>query len=174
MRNLLAAAALLLAVNASAQAKWEKLEGRRSGIKALRTVAVQDAGAWEKVWREHDQNAPVPAVNFAEEGVVAVFLGEKQTAGVKVEVVVQNDMIDANRLNVFYKEVRTAAKPFAAAVMSQPYMIVKVRKAAVVAFEADGRVSIPEQAKTPANPLDTTRMRILLMSLDAPSFDGGR
>lgn len=174
MRTLLAAAALLLAVNSSAQVKWEKIEGNRSRIRQARAVAVNDAATWEKVWREHDQNAPVPAVNFAEEGVVAVFLGETPNAGVKVEIVVQNDMIDSSRLNVFYKEVRSASKPFAASVMSQPYSIVKVRKAAVVAFEADGRVSIPERREAPANPRDTTRVRILLQSLGAPSFDGGR
>ncbi len=171
----LAVAALLLSVAASAHdAKWEKIEGNRSRITAPRAVAVHDAATWEKVWREHDQNAPVPAVNFAEEGVVAVFLGEKPNAAVRVEIVVQNDMIDSDRLNVFYKEVRSASRPFAATVMSQPYSMVKVRKAAVVSFEADGRVSIPEKAKAPANPRDATKVRILLQSLGAPSFDGGR
>jgi hypothetical protein len=170
----LAVAALLLSVAASAQAdaKWEKIEGQRSKIKALRAVAVGDSASWEKVWREHDQNAPVPAVDWANEGVVAVFLGEKQNAGTKVEIVVQNDAIDSNRLNVFYKEVRTATKPFAALVIVQPYAIVKIRKAAVVAIEKDGVVSVPEKTEAPANPRDTTRMRILLMSLGAPSFDG--
>ncbi|UPT73416.1 MAG: protease complex subunit PrcB family protein [Elusimicrobiota bacterium] len=171
----LAVAALLLSVAASAQvaAKWDKIEGHRSKIKALRTVAVADSAEWEKVWREHDQNTPVPAVDWANESVVAVFLGETQNAGVKVQIVVQNDSIDANRLNVFYKEVRPATKPFAAAVVCQPYAIVKVRKAAVVAFESDGRVSTPvEKAKVPANPRDTTQVRVLLESLGGPSFDG--
>lgn len=170
----LAAVALLLSVSAFAQAKWEKIEGRRSGIKTLRAVAVADEAAWEKVWREHDANTPVPSVDFASEGVVAVFLGETQSAGSKIEIVVQNDMIDSNRLNVFYKEVRPAAKPFAAAVICQPFAIVKVRKAAVVSIEAEGRVSIPEKAKAPANPRDTAKVKILLESLGAPSFDGLR
>ena len=174
--TLSAVAALLLAVAASAQVvgKWDKLEGQHSRITELRTVAVSDAATWEKVWKEHDQNAPVPTVNFAEEGVVAVFLGEKQAAGVKVQIVVQNDMIDSNRLNVFYKEVRSTSKSFSAAVMCQPYAMVKVRKAAVVAFEADGRMSIPEKKAAPANPVNTTKFRALLESLTVLSFDGGR
>lgn len=175
MKNtILVATALLLSVSAFAQANWDKIEGRRSGIKTLRTVAVADEAAWEKVWREHDQNSPVPSVDFSKEGVVAVFLGETTSAGSKIEIVVQNDMIDSNRLNVFYKEVRPAAKPFAAAVMSQPFAIVKVRKAAVVSIEADGRVSIPERAKAPANPRDTTKVKALLETLSVPSFDGLR
>ena len=163
---------LLLSVAASAQVigSWSKLEGQHSKIAELRTVAVTDATAWDKVWKEHDASAPVPAVNFNEESVVAVFLGETKTAGVKIEIVVQNDMIDANRLNVFYKEVRPAAKPFAGQMICQPFMMVKVRKASAVSFEANGRMSIPEKMKAPANPRDTTKFRALLENL--PSFDG--
>ena len=114
-----AIAALLLSVAASAQVvgSWSRLEGQHSRISELRTVAVTDAKAWEKVWKEHDASAPVPAVNFNEESVVAVFLGETKAAGVKIEIVVQNDMIDASRLNVFYKEVRSASKGFSAQVI---------------------------------------------------------
>lgn len=167
-----AIASLLLSVAASAQAvgPWSKLEGQHSGISERRTVAVSDKASWEKVWSEHSAGAPAPAVNFNEESVVAVFLGETRAAGVKIEIVVQNDMIDANRLNVFYKEVRSAAKPFAAQVMNRPFAMVKVRKAATVAFEADGRVSIPENRKAPKNPRDDSKVRALLETL--PSFDG--
>ena len=83
----------------------------------------------------------------------------------------QDDALDRSRLNVFYKEVRSG-KNFAALVISEPYAIVKVRKAATIAFEADGAVSIPERAKAPANPRDTTKFRALIESLSIPSFDG--
>lgn len=163
---------LLLTVSASAQVigPWSKLEGQNSRISERRMVAVSDSAAWEKVWKEHDASAPVPAVNFKEESVVAVFLGETATAGVKIEIVVQNDMIDSNRLNVFYKEIRVAAKPFAAQMICRPYAMVKVRKAAVVSFEAEGRMSIPEKSKAPMNPRDESKVRALLEAL--PSFDG--
>jgi hypothetical protein len=170
-----AIAALLLSVAASAQVAqmtgpWNKLEGQHSRIAELRTVAVTDAAAWEKVWKEHDASSPVPAVNFSEESVVAVFLGETKTAGVKIEIVVQKDMIDSGRLNVFYKEVRPASKPFAAAVICRPFAMVKVPKAKTVSFEADGRVSVPEETKAPKNPRDDVKFRALLETL--PSFDG--
>ena len=113
-------------------------------------------------------------MDFSKESVVAVFLGETQTAGVKIEIVVQNDMIDSDRLNVFYKEIRPAAKPFAASVICRPYAMVKVRKAATVSFEADGKMAIPEQPKAPANPRNSVKFRALLETLTVPSFDGGR
>ncbi len=165
-----ALAALLLSVAASAQVgTWDKLEGQRSGIAERRMVAVSDKAAWEQVWKEHSAEAPVPAVDFSKESVVAVFLGEMRAAGVKIEIVVQNDMIDANRLNVFYKEVRSS-KGFSAQVICRPFAMVKVRKAAVVAFEPNGRVSIPERIKAPKNPRDDSKVRALLETL--PSFDG--
>ena len=79
----LAALALLLSVAASAQVSgsWSKLEGQHSKIAERRAVAVTDAAAWEKVWREHDAAAPVPAVDFTKESVVAVFLGQTRSAG---------------------------------------------------------------------------------------------
>jgi len=163
-------AVALLSVAASAQTgSWEKLEGQNSRIASARAVVVADASSWEKVWKEHSDEA-VPSVDFSKESVVAVFLGETNTAGVKIEITVQNDMIDSNRLNVFYKAVRPASKPFAAQVMRRPFAMVKTRKAAVVSFEADKIMSIPERMKAPANPRDESKMRALLMSL--PSFDG--
>lgn len=169
----LAAAALLLAVAASAQVKWDKLEGQRSGIRERRAVAVTEKAAWEKVWREHSASEPVPAVDFGAENVVAVFLGETRSAGSKVDVVVQEDALDKSRLNVFYKEVRSG-KNFAALIVSYPYAIVKVRKAAKINIESNGPVSIPEKSAAPANPRDTTKVRVLLETLSGPSFDGSR
>ena len=53
-----------------------------------------------------------------------LYLVDPKSAGVKIEIVVQNDMIDANRLNVFYKEVRSASKPFSAGMICQPFAFV--------------------------------------------------
>jgi hypothetical protein len=169
-----ALAALLLSVAASAQVtvsgSWLKLEGQHSRIAERRAIAVSDEAAWEKVWKEHDASAPVPAVDFEKENVVAIFLGETPNAGVKIEIVVQDDMIDSNRLNVFYKEVRPASKPFSAGMICQPFAMVKVRKAAVVSFEQNARFSIPEKNRAPKNPRDNSVVRALLETL--PSFDG--
>lgn len=168
-------AVLALSVPAFSQvAAWQKLEGQHSKITTRLAVAVSDQASWEKVWKEHDSETPVPAVDFRDATVVAVFLGERQTAGTKVELTVQTDALDANRLNVFIKEIAPKAKGFAAQMICQPYAIVKVRKAAVVAFENNGTMSIPENRRAPANPRDETKVRALLETLTAPSFDGVR
>jgi hypothetical protein len=170
--SLAAFLALALSAAASAQvgAPWNKLEGQHSRISERRAIAVSDEAAWEKVWKEHDAAAPVPAVDFEKENVVAIFLGQTPNAGAKIEIVIQDDMIDSNRLNVFYKEVRSASKPFSAGMICQPFAMVKIRKAAIVSFEQNARVSIPENIKPPKNPRDGSVVRALLENL--PSFDG--
>ena len=170
--SLAAILALVLSVAASAQVggPWSKLEGQHSLISERRALAVSDEAAWEKVWKEHDAYAPVPVVDFDKENVVAIFLGQTPNAGVKIEIVVQDDMIDSNRLNVFYKEVRPKTKTFAASVICQPYAMVKVPKAKVVSIEVNGRMSTPEKTQAPKNPRDDSKVRVLLESI--PSFDG--
>jgi hypothetical protein len=168
-----AAAVLLCAVAASAQFKWDKLEGQYSGIRERRAVVVTEKAAWEKMWREHDSAAPVPDVDFSEKGVVAVFLGQIRSAGTKIEIVVLEDALDKSRLNVFYKEVRSG-KNFTALIICEPYAIVKVRKASKIVIEANGVVSVPEKTTAPPNPRDTTTVKALLATLSAPSFDAQR
>ena len=162
-------AVLLLSGAASAQADWRTIEGQRSGIRVRRLVTIRDSSEWVSVWKAHQPGAPVPAVDFTKEAVVAVFLGETAKAGVKVVVTVQEDKLD-DRLNVFYKEV-APLKAGSAMVMSSPYAIVKVRKAAVVAFEADAKIGVPEQGPPVRNVRDERKVRTLRDTLRAPEFD---
>lgn len=170
MKIALCAAALMLAVTSDA-ASWDRLEGSHSGIKQQTAVAVQDARQWEALWSRHDGGNPAPKVDFSKESVIAVFLGERQSAGVKVEVVVQQDPIDASRLNAFYREV-AGGKAFSAAVICQPYAIVKVPRAATIGVEKDGQVSVPENGLAPRNAFDGRKMRALVQGFSSPSFDG--
>lgn len=171
MIKLLSLASLLLCASpVLASEPWTKYEGQRSGIAEARFVGVTDQAAWEKLWREHDAQAAVPAVDFSKESVAAAFLGERPTGGIKVELVIQSDPLDPSRLNAFYREIRSS-KGFATTVVSRPFIIVKVRKAAVIAFERDARLSLPGET-APANPRDERRARALIDSLGAPSFDG--
>lgn len=150
MKNLLAALALILAVNASAQQKPQTLvEGQHSGVKAPLAVAVQDSQKWTEIWKQHDASAPAPEVDFSRNSVVVVFLGETETAGVKVTVVVQQDPIDSDRLNVFYRRTVTK-KGMSAQVECQPYAMVLVPHAATIDIEADAPVRIPERTAAPA------------------------
>ena len=171
MKNLLAAALLTLAVNASAQTKtW--LEGQHSGVKQPMAVAIQDPQKWVEIWREHDASDPVPAVDFTKQSVVVVFLGLTETAGVKVTLVVQQDPLDSNRINVFYRET-AIKKGLSALVQCEPYAMVKVPRATVIDIEPDARMSAPERANPPAAPrLDDKKVHALTQNLVDPSFDG--
>jgi len=154
----------------SAPQEWQRLDGQHSAITGPLAVAVQDAQEWGKLWREHDPSAPVPPVDFTCENVVAVFLGEKRTAGVRVDIVVRKDPRDASRLNVFYREI-DGKKGFAADVISQPYAIVKVPRAQTINVEADAPYSIPE--RRPGRVVDAGRIPALAGAAAAnPSFDG--
>jgi len=171
MKILLAALAVALSIPARAQTKpW--LEGQHSGVKQTRAVAVQDAVKWAEVWREHDASKPAPSVDFTKESVVAVFLGQTETAGVKVSVVVQQDPLDAGRLNVFYRPV-ASTKDFAAQVECQPFAMVKVPRASVIDVERDFVLSAPERAPVPAAPrYDGTRVKALVQGARNTTFDG--
>lgn len=171
MIKLLSLVSLLLAASpVLASEDWTKFEGQRSGIREARFVGVTDGASWEKLWREHDAQAPVPAVDFSRESVVAVFLGERPTGGVKIELAVLADPLDATRLNAFYEEVRSS-KGFATTMISHPYLIVKVRKASVIAFEANQRVGVPV-TRAPENPRDERKLNALIGELAVPAFDG--
>lgn len=159
---------LAAAVSASAQvvsSNWQRLDGQHSGIKESLAVAVQDSKKWEEIWTRHQAGAPLPPVDFEKESVVVVFLGQTLTSGVKVDIVVQKDPIDSNRLNVFYKQVVTH-KAFSAQVQCEPFAFVKVPKAAVIDIEANGRVSVPENERAPANKPDQRKMRGFLERLE--------
>jgi hypothetical protein len=175
VKNLLAALALILAVNARAQQQTKSwLEGQHSGVKQPLAVAVQDPQKWSEIWRRHDASKPAPEVDFTQTSIVVVFLGQTETAGVKVTIVVQQDPIDSTRINVFYR--RTANKKgFSAQVESEPYAMVKVPRAVTIDIEADAPVSIPERANVPAAPKhDDKRVKALLESVkvESLSFDG--
>lgn len=189
MRNALLAL-LLLAAAAPVRA-WDRLDGQRSGIRSFRTEAVQDSASWQALWAQHMPGQPVPDVDFSQEQVAAVFLGPVNTAGVSISVSLQNDPLDPSRLVVFYAPRSHRAPGFAAQVITYPFVLVKTRRATATAFEAEGRVSVPEGSdaapsngpdgravgipdgpgRAPANPRDERRVRIQL-DLAAPSFDG--
>jgi hypothetical protein len=174
MKTFLFVLALTLASSARAQqvvSNWQRLDGQHSGVKEPMAVAVQDDQQWQQLWRRHDASAPAPKVDFTHEAVIVVFAGERQSAGVTVQIVVQKDPIDSNRLNVFYSEVVTK-KVFSAQVQCQPYAFVKVPKVATIDLEPNGRMSIPDLAPADAPKLDERKMRALTDGIKDPSFDG--
>ncbi len=171
MKNVLLGLALLAAAPASA-APWERLEGQHSRVRSFHTEVVKDEASWKALWERHAPGQEVPAVSFDTEQVAAVFLGQTLTAGVKVDVKVSADPLDASRLVVYYKPVQRAPSNFAATVVTHPFAIVKTPRAAAVVFEADVRFSNPQAPQAPLNMPDPRRMKSLLEKVSLPSFDG--
>lgn len=128
MKRALAPILLLLSAAAYAGA-WEKISGPSSEIKEPLTVAIRAQGDWEALWKRHCGGAkPAPAADFARETIVAVFIGERRTAGVKVDLDPVADPQDASKLVVFYREVAPANDSISADVISYPFAIRKLAK----------------------------------------------
>lgn len=59
--------------------------GTTSGVRAPTQVVVRDAGTWAALWRSHaGPGAPVPAVDFSRDMIIAVFAGESPARTVAI------------------------------------------------------------------------------------------
>lgn len=134
---------------AQAQSHWDKISGQNSGLRddATVTVVVDSAEKWQELWNRHSGavHSEPPAVDFSREMVVAVFLGQRQRGGVRVELVLQADPTENSTLFVLYREVRVASRRFAIEKVCQPFEIRRVAKIyKSVLFESNGVVKALE------------------------------
>jgi PrcB C-terminal len=67
-----------------------------------------------------------PSINFEQETVLALFLGEKNSGGYSINVEQIMNVID--KVNVVYKITSPKAGEMVTTVMTQPYCIVKIPK----------------------------------------------
>jgi hypothetical protein len=65
-------------------------KGAFSGIREAKQEVVQNADAWEKLWKQHatatGEADKIPAVDFSKEMVIAATLGTKRTGGYAIEI----------------------------------------------------------------------------------------
>ena len=94
-------------------------KGSRSEVASTRQVTVRDADAWAALWRSHAPDRPQPAVDFAREMVVGIFLGTRPTAGFAVEMV--GYRLEGDRAVVTYRESRPGGGTLTAQVLTAPY-----------------------------------------------------
>jgi hypothetical protein len=102
--------------------------GSRSGIReSLQTVARSQI-EWEALWQKHvssQSNPPsLPAVDFSNEIVVAVFLGEKPTGGYGIEII-SADPSDGP-LTVSFNEKGPRSGDMQIQAFTQPFHIVRI------------------------------------------------
>jgi protease stability complex PrcB-like protein len=119
------AALLIVALLQSGSGSSRTIEkGDQSNIDEPKQVVIHDAAEWRKLWQQHAPDKPLPAVDFAKESVVAVFMGSRNTAGYSVAIVSTTDA--AGALIVKYKETRPAPGRITAQIITFPYHIVAI------------------------------------------------
>lgn len=126
--GLLVVGVLLLNGSGRAQptsAMRDVARGEQSNIESARQAVSRTAAQFNTVWKDHDWDKPAPAVDFAKEMVVSVFLGTQQSAGVSVRIV---DVAarPGGGVVVRYRVTRPGASQVSAQVLTFPFHIVAV------------------------------------------------
>jgi hypothetical protein len=102
--------------------------GMDSQIEEPRHVTARSAEEWAKLWRQHSWDREPPAVDFARDMVVGVYLGGRPTAGFGVQIVSTRE--DRGALVVQYRETRPPAGAITAQILTSPYQLVTLPKRA--------------------------------------------
>lgn len=108
------------ASNTDAPQQWS---GAQSSVEAPATRVVRDPAGWAALWRELGREPP-RALDVPREMAIAVFLGERRTAGYRVEI--SNVRATAGELVVSYREHAPARDKRVAQVLTYPWAVVAV------------------------------------------------
>jgi hypothetical protein len=98
-------------------------KGNLSEIHQNRELVFRDAAAWQKFYAQHHPGAPVPAVDFSREMVIAVLLS-RNTGGYHVDLTSVEDTNDGVR--VTYTETQPPPGAMVIQVLTQPYVLAAV------------------------------------------------
>ena len=88
-------------------------------------VVVLRKSQFERLWAQHAGTTP-PAVDFAQESVIAVFMGNMPTGGFSVSVA--HVETDGTQISVFVDNMSPGPKCNVIQVNTNPFVIVKVPK----------------------------------------------
>jgi hypothetical protein len=102
--------------------------GDQSFIDNERQAVARTAAEWTALWRQHAPDRAAPAVDFTKEMVVGVFLGSRNTAGYGVDIV--GTEIRQGAVVVRYRQRAPAADAITAQIITMPYHLVAIAKAA--------------------------------------------
>jgi hypothetical protein len=98
-------------------------KGDVSGQQTARQVTVRTAAEWKALWKDHSPTAKMPAVDFAKEMVVGIFLGTKPSDGHEVEIV--GVRTEAKDLIVEYVQ-KQPGRGTIAQILTEPFHLVSV------------------------------------------------
>jgi hypothetical protein len=109
-----------------------------SGVDRAEQVVARTAQEWQALWQRHAPGRQAPAIDFARNMVVAVFLGSRPSGGYQVQITGVRTV--GPTLVVQWSEARPAPGQVAAQVMTAPAHIVTVpRHAGEVRFDKVGQ-----------------------------------
>jgi hypothetical protein len=97
--------------------------GTSSMIEEQRTAVASTPAQFAALWREHS-GEPQPAVDFAKETVVAIFLGTRNTAGYTVDIAGVERTPAA--VIVHYRERQPAPDAVTAQMLTFPFVIAAI------------------------------------------------
>lgn len=108
-------------------------KGDASGQQLAKQVTVRTAAEWQALWKDHAPTGKMPAVDFAKDMVVGIFLGTKPSAGHEVEIV--GVRMQEKDLIVEYVQKQPGRGTMTAQILTEPFHLVAVpRHAGTVRF----------------------------------------
>jgi hypothetical protein len=127
MRNVLWLAVLAAATLSAQTPSFTNIaKGDSSGQQLAKQVTVRTAAEWKALWKDHAPTEKMPAVDFAKDMVVGIFLGTKPSAGHEVEIVGVRP--EGKDLIVEYVQKQPAPGTMAAQILTEPFHLVSVPK----------------------------------------------
>lgn len=99
-------------------------KGEHSNMDDAAQVVAKTPEEWQQLWLKHTPDRQRPAVDFAKEMVLGVFLGSRPTAGYVLEIVSATQ--DNGTLVVRYRESAPPRGAMTAQVLTSPYHLVAV------------------------------------------------
>ncbi len=104
--------------------------GTHSGYTSQANLVIQDSQAWVDLWNQHMlfmiEPMPVPEVDFAENMVVAVFMGEVNTGGYALHIF---EVVETGSSVVVKMErVEPGPRCIVPQVLTQPYHMVQIAR----------------------------------------------
>lgn len=121
------AAALVAAMLQTTPATMKSLEkGVQSNVGAPRQAVVRTDAEWATLWTEHGRDRQRPAVNFATDMVLGVFMGQRPSAGFRTEILSATP--HEGKLVVRYRETTPGREAMTAQIITSAYHLVALPK----------------------------------------------
>jgi len=105
-------------------------KGQYSGVLEPSQIVIRTQNQWDNLWKRHSSRKvnppPPPFVDFENDMVVGVFLGEKRTGGYEVKIT--SAKRSNSNLYLYYREKSPPRDVMVTQALTQPYHLVKVSK----------------------------------------------